>query len=240
MELVVEDTVLLTVGESERGTGSASIGESERPRISFERSGPQWTLDVSIPLASNHGFVRTREDVTTSRAAMINAAFRVGALGIGCWAAFCGLAWGAAAWRRARGGLRGRDGAAADVSFGSDRISVLQVDRRAKSARLNGTPVRLSPKQFALLSLLASDEGRVFSDDAILHVVWPGSRYADSNDLRQCVYQLRRRLDAVVPGGARHVCNAKGFGYRLAAQLPIAADAPPEEEEERHALCERI
>jgi len=86
---------------------------------------------------------------------------------------------------------------------------------------LAGVPVPLPPKQYALLRLLASEPERVFTEEEILAAVWPDSPYADSKDIKQCVYLLRRRLGKE---GGRIVVNVPGFGYKLAVSEDIDAD----------------
>jgi len=63
------------------------------------------------------------------------------------------------------------------------QIGGLCIDEAAKKVNLAGREVRLTPKQYTLLSLLASDVGRVFSEAEILKVVWSESGYADSKDV---------------------------------------------------------
>ena len=77
--------------------------------------------------------------------------------------------------------------------------------------------VNLTPKQYALLSLLVRDNGKVFSDTEIIAEIWPDSPYADANDIRQCVYRLRRRLQKALEGADKMVVTVKGFGYRFDA-----------------------
>lgn len=95
------------------------------------------------------------------------------------------------------------------------RVGGLVIDEARKEVRLLGKPVRLSPKQYALLVLLAREPGRVFSDREILEEIWAGSRYANSKDVKQYVYLLRRRLGEVVPGAESLIATVPGFGYKL-------------------------
>jgi DNA-binding winged helix-turn-helix (wHTH) protein len=95
-------------------------------------------------------------------------------------------------------------------------IGPLTIDLIQKSVTLSGRPVRLTPKQFALLHLLASEPGKVFSEREILDAAWPGSPYADAKDVKQYVYLLRRRLSKVWPGGRELIVTVPGFGYKLA------------------------
>jgi len=243
VEVIADGAVVASAGDGSRPVGSPAraAGRSIAPQISVDRVEGRWIVDTSIPLASSGGLVRTREDVTASHAAMVHRILRIGAVGVAGWAALCALSWVATAWWNTRQRAK-RAGSPTAPSPTIEYGSVLAVDRRTKSTRLNGTPVTLSPKQFELLALLASDEGRVFSDRDILGAVWPRSPYADANDVRQCVYQLRRRLDTTAPGGANHIDNVKGFGYRLVSGLPLSSDVPgtpSRDEEESHVLCEQ-
>ena len=95
------------------------------------------------------------------------------------------------------------------------RIGGLVIDESAKTVSLDGKSVRLTPKQYALLSLLCSDAGRVFSEEEILQVVWAESDYADSKDVKQYIYLLRRRLAEASDSGAMLVVNVPGFGYKI-------------------------
>ena len=94
----------------------------------------------------------------------------------------------------------------------------LRVEEATKKVRLFGEEVSVTPKQYSLLHLLASEPGRVFSDREIVAAIWPESPYADSKDVKQQIYLLRRRLASVHPDGARLIANAQGFGYHLASQ----------------------
>ena len=94
-------------------------------------------------------------------------------------------------------------------------MGALEIFEDQKHVRLFGEPVRLSPKQFAFLRLLASAPGRVFSDREILREVWPDSQYANSKDVKQYVYLVRQRLGKVRPGAEGMIVTVPGFGYKL-------------------------
>ena len=98
----------------------------------------------------------------------------------------------------------------------------LQIDEATKHVALFGTEISLPPKQYALLCLLANDPGRVFSDQEIVAALWPTSSYADSKDVKQQVYLLRRRLAAAWADAAKMIVNVPGFGYKLV--LPAVDD----------------
>lgn len=93
----------------------------------------------------------------------------------------------------------------------------LVLDESAKKAMLDGKAMFLPPKPFHMLSLLVQEKGRVLEEEEIVETLWPEADLADSRDVRQCVYLLRRRLDAVIAGAGACIANVKGFGYRYDA-----------------------
>jgi DNA-binding response OmpR family regulator len=97
---------------------------------------------------------------------------------------------------------------------GSERRLI--VDDERKEVRFGERRVTLSPKEYALLSLLASAPGRVFSSDEIVQALWnkPDS-YAMAQDAQKYVYLLRRKIEED-PAHPRLVLTVRGFGYRLA------------------------
>ena len=106
----------------------------------------------------------------------------------------------------------------------------LVLDEHAKRVVLHGKPMSLPPKPFHMLSLLVREEGRVLQEDEIVGTLWPEADLADSRDVRQCVYLLRKHLDAAVAGAGACVANVRGFGYRYdAASLDsMASNHEPE------------
>jgi len=72
----------------------------------------------------------------------------------------------------------------------------------------------LSPKEYTLLKLLASEPGRVFSSDEIIARLWPDSERAAASDVKQYIHLLRSKLDKTAQV-SDPIENIKGFGYRL-------------------------
>ena len=91
----------------------------------------------------------------------------------------------------------------------------LTIDTAVRSVSLNDQDIDLPPKPYALLLMLAEENGGAVSEERMLEALWSDSPYADSNDIRQCIYQLRRRLDSVLPKAGRCIANVRGFGYRF-------------------------
>jgi len=95
----------------------------------------------------------------------------------------------------------------------------LRIDPGTKQVWIDGCHVKLTPKQFALLSHIAQCPNRVFSDRELVEAVWATSSYATSADVKQCVYTLRKRLAEVCDNPTELIANVQGFGYRLS--IPV-------------------
>jgi two-component system alkaline phosphatase synthesis response regulator PhoP len=90
----------------------------------------------------------------------------------------------------------------------------ISIDERTKSVAINGEPISLSPKEFYLLALLASDLGRVYTNEEIIAELWGRSSRATGADVKQSVYQLRSKIEPD-PQSPQWIQNVKGFGYKL-------------------------
>jgi DNA-binding response OmpR family regulator len=90
----------------------------------------------------------------------------------------------------------------------------IEIDERSKAVTINGASVSLSPKEFSLLALLARDFGRVFTNEEIITELWGGDSRATGADVKQCVYQLRSKIERD-PHTPQWIQNVKGFGYKL-------------------------
>jgi two-component system KDP operon response regulator KdpE len=85
----------------------------------------------------------------------------------------------------------------------------LELDLAARTVRVDGAEVHLTPIEYDLLRTLARNRGRLLTHRALLTEVW-GPGYADDTAvLRTHVANLRRKI------GARHVRTDPGVGYRF-------------------------
>ena len=97
-------------------------------------------------------------------------------------------------------------------------IGDLRVDLEAREITFAGKPVQLTPHEYSLLTLLARNEGKLMTHQAILREVW-GRAYADeSHYLHVYVSQLRRKLEPD-PARPRYILTEPGVGYRLVDPL---------------------
>ena len=86
----------------------------------------------------------------------------------------------------------------------------LSIDQATFSVRFKGKEVRLTRKEFALLSELARNQGRVMTRETLLDRVWSLSYYGDSRTLDVHIRRLRQKL-----GESSLIETVTGIGYRL-------------------------
>jgi DNA-binding response OmpR family regulator len=102
----------------------------------------------------------------------------------------------------------------AKAEAGNLEVGRIQIDDRSKTVTVGDITMALSPKEYNLLILLASEPGRVFSSDEIIAHLWPGSSRAAASDVKQYIHLLRNKLDKTAHL-SDPIENVKGFGYRL-------------------------
>jgi DNA-binding response OmpR family regulator len=96
------------------------------------------------------------------------------------------------------------------------RVGDLEIDDSIKHVKVKGRTVSLSPKEYELLKLLASEPGRVFSHQEIIAEVWQNKPLITSSDVTKYIYLLREKLEDD-PENPRYILTVRGFGYKLAA-----------------------
>jgi two-component system, OmpR family, response regulator RegX3 len=93
-------------------------------------------------------------------------------------------------------------------------VGSLVLDLARHEARVEGQPVRLTPTEFRLLSLLASQD-RPFSRREIMQHLWDSSYVGDERAADVHVANIRRKLEQ--DGDAERIVTVRGIGYRLAS-----------------------
>jgi two-component system, OmpR family, alkaline phosphatase synthesis response regulator PhoP len=99
-------------------------------------------------------------------------------------------------------------------AVGSDRPifdnGMLQIDHATYRVTYNNREIRMTRKEFALLSELARNEGRVLTRETLLDRVWGMNYFGDSRTLDVHIRRLRQKL-----GNAGVIETVTGIGYRL-------------------------
>lgn len=95
----------------------------------------------------------------------------------------------------------------------ADQITVgeLTVDRARSSVLFEGSRVRLSPKEFAVIEALARAGGRHLTVERLLDVAWDAPEDISRSVVKVTMHSLRRKLAPEL------IVHDPGFGYRLEA-----------------------
>jgi two-component system response regulator RegX3 len=112
---------------------------------------------------------------------------------------------------RVRAILRRRD---LDRGTSVRAVGSVEVDLARHEVRVGGQPVRLTPTEFRLVSLLASQD-RPFSRREIMQHLWESSYVGDERAADVHVANIRRKLES--DGDPARIVTIRGVGYRLAA-----------------------
>ena len=88
------------------------------------------------------------------------------------------------------------------------------VDLGARRVTRGGHPVRLTPTEWQILSLLVRNPDRLVTREAILTEVWGPHHTNDSGYLRLYLAQLRKKLEPE-PSHPRFLITEAGMGYRF-------------------------
>jgi Response regulators consisting of a CheY-like receiver domain and a winged-helix DNA-binding domain len=89
---------------------------------------------------------------------------------------------------------------------------VLSVDLVRRIVRVNGDEVKLSRKEYDILSLLVAHAGKVLTHQFMLREVWKTP--TDVQYLRIYIKQLRQKIEPE-PQEPRYILTETGVGYRL-------------------------
>lgn len=102
---------------------------------------------------------------------------------------------------------------------GNDVIDVgdLSVDLGRQIAIVDGAPVRLPPREFAILRELSLHLGEPISSAELVVRVWPPDATVTAVDVARHVYRLRRLIGDADRANPL-VTNRRGFGYCLEAR----------------------
>ena len=94
------------------------------------------------------------------------------------------------------------------------KLGNLEIDIARHEVSRNGQPVRLSPKEFALLAFLVKNKGQVFSREQIVERVWGYDYAGDARTVDVHIVSLRRKIEAT-PTSPRNLMTVWGFGYKF-------------------------
>jgi len=96
------------------------------------------------------------------------------------------------------------------------RAGDLTIDYDRRRVLRNDTEIRLTPKEFELLSLLVRNHDRVLTHRAILKAVWGPNAVEQPEHLWTLVAQLRKKIEPD-PGSPKYLLSEPWVGYRFVA-----------------------
>lgn len=97
------------------------------------------------------------------------------------------------------------------------RVGDLSLDADAHRVEVRGEEVPLTPREYDLLHLLASNAGKAVSRQQILDSVWGPDWFGEENVVEVFVRQLRRKIEEA-PERPRMIETVRGVGYRFEAK----------------------
>jgi DNA-binding response OmpR family regulator len=108
-----------------------------------------------------------------------------------------------------------RSGTVSEVRDG-ERIEVgdLIIDKRRHEVSRQGERIDLTPLEFQILELLASEPGRAWSRNALLDHVWSTDYEGYQRNIDPHINRLRKKLETD-PKNPRYVLTVRGVGYKL-------------------------
>ena len=101
----------------------------------------------------------------------------------------------------------------------------LSVDLEQRIVDVRGERVHLSPKEFDVLRLLITQQGKPLTHKKLLQNVWGPDHGEETENLRVVINQLRKKSEKD-PTRPRYILTEPWLGYRF--QLPmVASEKPP-------------
>ena len=101
------------------------------------------------------------------------------------------------------------------------RVGGLEIDVAHRRVTRDGQELKLTRREFELLSVLARHAGKIVTHKQILHTVWGPADEQDTQYLRTYIGQLRQKVEPD-PSDPSVVLTETGFGYRLAEPTECA------------------
>lgn len=94
------------------------------------------------------------------------------------------------------------------------KVQDLQIDLYQHKVRVKGNEIDLTSKEFALLNLLATNPGRVYSREQLLEQIWGYNYYGDARTVDVHIRHLREKLESD-PSNPRYILTVWGTGYKF-------------------------
>ncbi|SHI88892.1 response regulator transcription factor [Pseudozobellia thermophila] len=96
----------------------------------------------------------------------------------------------------------------------------LQIDVEKRKVLLGGTKVELSPKEFELLVLMASNPGRNYSRTELLNIIWGYNFDGYEHTVNSHINRLRAKIESDM-ANPNYILTTWGVGYKFNEDISI-------------------
>jgi two-component system response regulator VanR len=93
-------------------------------------------------------------------------------------------------------------------------IDELTINTANHEIRVEGREIKLTPREFAILTLLAKNRGIVFSIERIYESVWNESFFQSDNTVMVHIRKIREKIESN-PRQPRYIKTVWGVGYKI-------------------------
>ncbi|SEK28991.1 response regulator [Ectothiorhodospira marina] len=90
----------------------------------------------------------------------------------------------------------------------------LRIDLSMRKITVNGDPIKLTPKEFAVLKILMLASGKIVTQSQLLKDIWGPTHTKDTHYLRILIGRLRQKLGDD-PTEQQYIQTEQGVGYRF-------------------------
>ena len=101
---------------------------------------------------------------------------------------------------------------AADMDTDTIRYQELQISAKQRQVLVSGAEVILTQSEFDILLLFLKNQGRVFTRDELLNLVWGYEFIGEEKSVNFHIMNLRKKL------GVDYIETVRGVGYKVAKE----------------------
>lgn len=110
---------------------------------------------------------------------------------------------------------------ASESNISAATFGNLSIDYARRVVRKNNEIIKLTATEYALLSLLSRNDGKVLTHQYLLKEVWGTHQQNESQYLRVFVAQLRKKIETD-PNRPTHIITESGIGYRFIGNVTVS------------------
>ena len=93
-------------------------------------------------------------------------------------------------------------------------IGNLEIDFQKYTASKNGKPLKLSPREYELLSCFITRQGETISRDELLNQIWGYDSFPNTRTVDAHIAKLRQKIEDN-PEDPKLLITVHGIGYKL-------------------------